>query len=687
MEHVRPFLLTVILLCCSNFIYAQAWSGILDPSRAYDWRYNVGFTIPSYTTPCRIQPALQRGSSNASANTTAINNAIASCTSRQNVVNLPAGTYYIAGMDWQGKSDVVVRGAGPNNTYLYETTPAACHGSTTAETCMMGSANSSGNNNSHPGGPWACNWTAGYSQGTTSITLNSCGSVPPVGGILVLDQADDTTDTGGVFLCSTYDTVVNCTEKGNSSPANDDGRIINGTQYSGQELTIIQSVSGSGSGPYAVTISPGVYFNNIRSSQNPGAWWATTNITLDGLEGVTLDHSTDTTTNWGSQISWCYKCWIRNVRFIDCKKNCVYLTYDVAPVVRDSYFYGAQQYSSGVYTVQFLETSGALVENNIMQQVSCPIIADAISGSVWAYNFTPALPSPNYLSGIFTSHNSGSMFDLVEGNATTVFFADDAWGSSDLETMFRNHVTGWQSGYVYQTYPISVESYARITNVIGNVLGEPGYHNQYEAYATSSSGGVYRLVDGGGTSSGAGAVNQSIYVLGWSNSAGLGNCTVPPGCDSLTQPTMMRWGNYDVVDAAVEWNTTEASPGAVPYVNANRVPSSQTLPSSFYLTSRPAWFRSVPFPPYGPDVSNGTTGICTSGTYSGYWVTSSAQCAGGSYTASAWGGHANANPAQDCYLNVMGGPPDGSGSVLSFDANVCYTPAPPPQRNLSAVAH
>jgi len=32
-------------------------------------------------------------------------------------------------------------------------------------------------------------------------------------------------------------------------------------------------LSGSGNGPYTVTISPGVYFNNIRSSQSPGAWW------------------------------------------------------------------------------------------------------------------------------------------------------------------------------------------------------------------------------------------------------------------------------------------------------------------------------------------------------------------------------------------------------------------------------
>jgi hypothetical protein len=296
------------------------------------------------------------------------------------------------------------------------------------------------------------------------------------------------------------------------------------------------------------------------------------------------------------------------------------------------------------------------------------------------------------MQGMYASHNAGSSFNLLEGNATTDFIGDDVWGTSDLITIFRNHAVGWQpasdnGGNAYQnTLGLNLLSGVRAVNVIGNVFGEPGYHTQYQAYATSTSGGDYTTTDGGTPQSGGGSYSQSIYGLGWSNTGCLGCCSTPPTCDSLTYSTLMRWGNYDVVDAAVEWNSTEGSPAAVAYVNANS-PTTETLPNSFYLTARPSWFRSVAFPPYGPDVIGGTTGICTSGTYDGLWVTSSAQCAGGSYTASSWGGHANANPAQDCYLNVMGGPPDGSGSVLSFDANVCYTPPPASPTNLSAVAH
>jgi hypothetical protein len=538
-----------------------------------------------------------------------------------------------------------------------------------------------------PSGTQQCSWTSGYAQGTTTVTLDSCGGTPPeAGSLLILDQADDTTDTGGIFICSTYNSSVNCTQKGNSSPANADGRVISGVQYSEQQVTVIQSITGSGSGPYTVTISPGIYFNNIRSSQSPGAWWGANNITYAGIENLTLDHSTDTSTGPGGMVIWCKYCWMKNVRSIDCKQNCIQTHTCFAPVVRDSYFYEAQSYGVDSYTVQMSETSGALVENNIMQYVMSPDIKDAVTGSVSAYNFTPYIASPNYMQGMYASHNSGSAFNLLEGNATTDFIADDIWGTSDLITVFRNQAVGWQPNYTENTVGLDILAGVRAINAIGNVLGEPGYHIQYQAYATSTTAGSYTLTDGGTPQSGAGTYSKSIYSLGWTNTSGLGVCNTPPVCDSLTYSTMMRWGNYDTVDGAVEWNSTEGSPGAVAYVNANS-PTTETLPSSFYLTSRPAWFRSVPFPPYGPDVTSGTTGICTSGTYNGLWVTSSSQCAGGSYTASAWAGHANANPAQDCYLNVMGGPPDGSGGMLSFDANVCYTLPPAPPTDLSAVAH
>jgi len=151
----------------------------------------------------------------------------------------------------------------------------------------------------------------------------------------------------------------------------------------------------------------------------------------------------------------------------------------------------------------------------------------------------------------------------------------------------------------------------------------------------------------------------------------------------------LRWGNYDTVTNAVRWCGNSSSPGwtttcnstseiptaGVTYINGNPVPSSTTLPNSFYLSGAPSWWAfpngtPSPFPAIGPDVSGGTL---TAGT-------------------SSLGGHAYPNPAMNCYFNVMGGPSDGSGSFLtSFNGTTCYggggSSAPPAPTGLTAVVH
>jgi hypothetical protein len=91
-------------------------------------------------------------------------------------------------------------------------------------------------------------------------------------------------------------------------------------------------------------------------------------------------------------------------------------------------------------------------------------------------------------------------------------------------------------------------------------------------------------------------------------------------------------GNYNYIDGSLTWNAGKA----------------QTLPPSFYLASKPAWWRpNVAWPAIGPDVTSGNgPGSHTS-------VTSS-------------------NPAMDCFYNVMGGSDGGAGGPYTFNANTCY---------------
>jgi len=675
--------LLLLLVLFSTSGYAQNWSKFLDSSRAIDWA-SAGFTIPTYTTACSTQPSLTTGSGAASANATSINNAVASCNSTHNVVNIPAGTWYVTAIRVQ-KGQVVLRGAGPGSTTLIPTTGTGCAIGLNDGICVSPPSGVYAGNPAvlPPSGTQQCAWTAGYAQGTTSITLNSCGGAPLVGSIMILDQANYSSDTSGVYICDTN--IPACGYEGTNG-GNDNGRFIAGATHSEQQLVYVSAVSGSGSGPYTVTISPGVFFTNIRSGQSPGAWWFAV-LKNVGIENLTINGDTMSS---GSPTSYanigfqqCYQCWAKNVANIYAGRDAITLYESFQNVVRDGYFYGSTGSHSDSYSIEWAESSNDLVENNIFQQVTTPIMFGAGTGNVVDYNFSIYSnyscggTCPSYVQQAYESHNAGNNFNLFEGNVFLGIAIDDAWGASGQDTYFRNMLYGWQSGKSQNTVPIMVRSYGRTLNIVGNVLGQPGYHNVYQTYATSAAS-----ISGSPES-------NSIYVLGLS---GQDSCGGTVTCDPRSFSTLMRWGNYDTVNAATQWNSTEASPAAVPYVNANFTSSyfsslAHTLPNSLYYSSQPSWWpSSVAWPSIGPDVTTGNVGECSGGTYAGAQAISSSQCTGGTLS-TAWATHVNAIPAQVCYLSKMSGPPDGSGNVLSFDASQCYAssgtsgagtpPAPP----------
>src|SRR5947208_5833800 len=121
MRHKSLFLFPLILLSLSLCSYAQLWSGILDTSRAIDWsQAGVIGGIPNRTSVCATL--------NPGATAAQINSAIASCPSGQ-VVFLNAGTYNLSsGIVFDNKSNVTLRGAGPDKTFLFFSATANCQG-------------------------------------------------------------------------------------------------------------------------------------------------------------------------------------------------------------------------------------------------------------------------------------------------------------------------------------------------------------------------------------------------------------------------------------------------------------------------------------------------------------------------------------------------------------------------------
>ncbi|HYL16391.1 MAG TPA: right-handed parallel beta-helix repeat-containing protein [Terriglobales bacterium] len=608
MKYILVMFPIMLLLMTPTSARGQLWSGIIDPSRAINWSTaGIPGGIPNRTTICTTL--------NSGATAAQINSALAACP-REQVVFLSAGTYNLSsGIDFAGKSNVTLRGAGPDQTLLVFNGNVNCWGQT-ADICIRNA------DQSWTGGPaHSTTWTGGYAKGTTQITLGSTAGLA-VGSILILDQDNDTVDTGGVYVCDTNTACATDTSSSSSSP----GRNLNGVDRNQQQFVQVTAINGN-----TVTTSPGLYMPNWRASQNPGAWWANTQATLDGVENLAMDH-----TNGGQKAGLfflnAYECWVTNVKSLNANRDHVWLYQAARTVVRDSYFYGTQNSSSLSYGVESFMSSDNLVENNIFQHVTAPILMGNSSGTVVSYNFTT---NDYYTVGSWQmpgidAHDAGTGMNLFEGNEGAGFLEDNIHGSHNFATVFRNQFTGLEPGKTQQTNPLILMTHSRYANLVGNILGTAGYHTVYEDSLTS-----------GNTAS----PDKSIYLLGWSGVEGQTISSMPD--DALVASTLLRWGNYDVVTRAARWNSSEIPAG-------NAIPTTQSLPSSFYLSSKPSWWGTMPWPAIGPDVAGGPDPS----------------------------GHAYPIPAQLCYINS----PTDSNGILIFNAARCYLQSrPAPPTNLTVV--
>jgi hypothetical protein len=589
--------------------HANAQQTIVDASRSINWA-TAGVTggIPARSEICATL--------NPGATAAHISAALLSCPGGQ-TVKLNAGTYNLdGGLDFgPGKSEVTLRGAGADQTLLVFSSGALCNG-LSGDVCIHG------DDTNWRGGPSnAADWTAGYARGTTVITLSNTTNLS-VGKIIILDQLDDTSDNGAIYICDT--TAAGCNDDGPDGGSSDAQRVSRAQQ----QMVTVTAINGN-----EVTISPGLYMPNWRASQSPGAWWATAPATGIGVEDLSLDH-TPSGSRYGIVLFNCNGCWIKGVRSIRPDRAHVHLELSARAVVRDSYFYGTKNAVSQSYGVETFASGDSLIENNIFQQITAPqMINSPCSGCVVASNFSIYdLYSPaTYLSHSVYLHASGIDHVLIEGNVGVGLYSDLFHGTHHFVTVLRNRYNGWEStGARDNLNAEMLYPFSRFFNIVGNVLGQSGIQTQYQR--TPSEGDEDE---------------PSIFVLG----TGTVNCCFSGDANVAT--TLMRWGNYDTVTAGVRFLASEvpsALDGAqAPYSNPG--PGVQTpLPASLYLSARPAWWPAgKPWPAIGPDVTGGNIPNVS--------------------------GHAYTIPAQDCYANRMLGPADGTGDVLSFNAATCYPPA------------
>ena len=604
-----------------------------------------------------------------------------------------------------GVANIVLNGAGPNQTFF------VWSGSNTgADRCSWGPSYHvdlciyNGINQANGGvasygdmayGAYQGNITAitggsssgsPLTQGSTQITLasltdpnNPTPSTLMQGQIIQIEQLDPVTDNGNAWFCQTVDSSTNhhpCSQQGDShSPIPPQG------QSTETQLFVVAACGAAGNGQpctsKTITLNTPIRAANWSLSQSPqAAWQSAMPISNVGIQNISIDTTAASDQPIMVSCGQCSNVWFSNVRSISgtvggqAATNHYVLMSSDHVTVQNSYMYGSNPAASG-YGIDFLwGTSDSLAINNISQHIAAGLINETSVGNVFAYNYSvDDFFGGNWQSCSEHEHGAGDSELLYEGNIGICHSADDIHGNHAWNTLYRNYMSGFDpstatGGKSLNTFAFFGMYGSRYYNLVGNVLGTAGTTSHYENAGQSevdSSGNVIGC--------GSGYPEFAVYSLNFSDqnqTLYAQPCYSTPSSltvidnDPLVKSSLVRWGNYDVVNGTVQENASETASTAPVYPGV--ASPATTFPASFFLNAKPSWWNfpngaAAPWPAIGPDV------------------------AGGNIAGTA--GHAWLNPAANCYLNVMGGKVDGSSGPMRFDSNNCYvptssTPAPAP---------
>jgi hypothetical protein len=360
-----------------------------------------------------------------------------------------------------------------------------------------------------------------------------------------------------------------------------------------------------------VTIDSPIRSQNWAAGKNPRAGWSQQRPRIGvGIEDLTINVGSVAGDSSGVVFMAATNSWVKGVRILRPDWGHIRFYQSAHITIESNFFYDGQSVLSTAYSMAIDSASDLLIQNNIYDQRSNPFaINGPCSGCVVAYNYVVFQPHGTgaYQPGTVLYHEAGTDYMLIEGNDFPTIWHDDIHGTTHFHTHFRNMIVGHPNKNS-NTQIFQINSYGRYVNIIGNVLGRSGYYTTYN-----------------------GSSGTSIYDLGRSPGS-------PVPADAKVSSTMFRWGNYDTVNNSNRFLASEVPTGDPRYpVN---VPATQTLPTSLYTNTKPAWFGTVAWPPIGPDV--------TGGTVSGY------------------GGRANKIPARVCRERLA----NANGS--DFNAATCY---------------
>jgi hypothetical protein len=325
-------------------------------------------------------------------------------------------------------------------------------------------------------------------------------------------------------------------------------------------------------------------YYTFQSGLSPGLKKYSFGNTKAGLEDIKVNgfgtRTAPIVTMTGSLFSW-----VKNAelyRDTDSAKGYpIYSEKMYGAEIRDSYIHKQTATSSDrAYGIGFMfSTSDNKIENNIVREQRHGTAQEGGgSGNVYLYNYIDDLYyiyDLTWMEAIRPNHGAHPFFHLYEGNIAPKFGPDFTWGSSSHGVVFRNwfwgDITGNYTGYD-ATHPnygfdaIAVDRFNNYYSLVGNVLGNPNLHTNW-ANAT-----IHPASCPEGT-----RAAPLVYRVG---------CADDDVYNANAWNTMIRHGNYDYKTLGVaEWGG-----------GANH-----TLRNSMYYGSKPAFFGSCSWPPFGPE--------------------------------------------------------------------------------------
>jgi len=535
-------LLAFVLLAALSGIASAAWATYsLPTARSVTWQGNVGVSgdIPSRTT---IYKTLSPSGGD---DTSAIQTAIDNCPTGQ-VVKLNAGTFKIS-TPMTISRGITLRGAGMGSTIIQGQASA-----TGAYLVKVGGGISFGT---------SYGITAGLTKGSTTITTSAAHGWS-VGDVIWIDQLNNASDDPPV---SSTGNNGACTWCGRSSGSRSLGQAV--------KVTAVPTST-------TATLEIPLYWN-YDASLTPQATKMGGILSSAGIENLTIDNSISGSSSQITGTIWMSgtgNCWLLNTEVISAYHAILELDNGAyRNTIRSCKFHEGVPVTAGdgsssfatdrAYGINPLKYCSAnLFENNQMFHLSTGLLSDGpFSGNVIAYNYITGL----YLNNIdfdpyaISFHGSHAFMNLEEGNYIDSRVASDfVFGTKSDNTVFRNKIAiaPNRSGGAWD---LDIQNTSWYFNIVGNVLGK-GTERIYTLINTDSgSSAIYRLgytADGDNTASG--------------NDAGVGN-------------TILRHANWDSYTNGVVWNGSD----------------DHVLPPSLYLSSKPSWWNSLPWPAIGPDVS------------------------------------------------------------------------------------